>query len=513
MDNNENKTVLLPPEPNRQIQLVVNHTGEEDSIDLGNVFHNMKLKTRIFAWVLVLCLAVGVCAPLLLYQVSHSMLTVSSIVTLNYNIPTKNGYKAVTDLTAPDGTELDLNQITSSYVLQNALNGITLSQPVTIRNLKDNIRIERVLTEDSRRAQEVAQKMVADKSNAAYNQVQGVKMTYENKFLVSLTNGFGNEDSRAKTELTDDELRLLLNRILGSYNDYLVKTYANTKLPDDEFSVIDLDNLDTLDNLDLIRKATTKLINYCKEQPEGILNYRSWQTGRTLKDWIETLSLHRRVRINYLYSYVYNNSIVRDRETTITNYQYQLREAQKELNTVNENIATVKAILDTYKNDEIYVSMQESEAARTTKTTTDYYNNLIIQQARNYEMAAQQEITIADLTDKLASLQEIDENRAEQLDDISTELQKTLDSSNQIYSDIRSHMEELQGSPFYVTYAEYTASQGKTQNFIAANLKKIIISVALCVVVGCGLWFLAALAPEFSKGRKAAEGGKEAAAE
>ena len=40
MDNNENKTVLLPPEPNRQIQLVVNHTGEEDTIDLGNVFHN-----------------------------------------------------------------------------------------------------------------------------------------------------------------------------------------------------------------------------------------------------------------------------------------------------------------------------------------------------------------------------------------------------------------------------------------------------------------------------------------
>ena len=52
---------------NKQIQLVVNHTGEEeDSIDLGNVFHNMKLKKRLFAWVLVLCLTVGVCAPLLL---------------------------------------------------------------------------------------------------------------------------------------------------------------------------------------------------------------------------------------------------------------------------------------------------------------------------------------------------------------------------------------------------------------------------------------------------------------
>lgn len=513
MDNNENRAGLLPTDSNRQIQLVVNHTEEEDSIDLGNVIHNMKLKKRVFAWVLVLCLAVGICAPLLLYQVSHSMLTVSSVVTLNYNVPTKNGYKAVTNLTAPDGTELDLNQITSSYVLQNALDGMKLSQPVTIRNLKDNIRIERVLTEDSRRAQEVAEKMVADKNNAAYTQVQGVKMTYENKFLVSLTNGFGDEDSRTKTELTDEELRLLLNRILGSYNEYLVKTYADTKLPDDEFSVIDLNNLDILDNLDLIRAATTKLINYCRSQPKEIQDYRSWQTGRTLKDWIETLNLHRRVRINYLYSYVYNNSIVRDRETTITNYQYQLREAQKELNTVNENIATVKAILDTYKNDEIYVSMQESESARTTKTTTDYYNSLIIQQARNYEQAAEQEIIIADLTDKLESLQEMDRRNTEMMDEISDELQTTLDSSRKIYSDIRSHMEELQGSPFYVTFAEYTASQGKTQNYVAANLKKIIIGAVLCIVVGCGLWFISALAPEFSKGRKEADSGKEAAAQ
>ena len=67
MDNNENRKDILPTDQNRQIQLVVNNSqDDEGTIDLGNVFHNMKLKKRVFAWVLVLCLTIGLCAPLLL---------------------------------------------------------------------------------------------------------------------------------------------------------------------------------------------------------------------------------------------------------------------------------------------------------------------------------------------------------------------------------------------------------------------------------------------------------------
>ena len=53
MDNNENKMDMPSSGNDRQIQLVVNNQ-EEGIINLGNVFHNMKLKKRIFAWVLVL---------------------------------------------------------------------------------------------------------------------------------------------------------------------------------------------------------------------------------------------------------------------------------------------------------------------------------------------------------------------------------------------------------------------------------------------------------------------------
>ncbi len=83
MENNERPGSLKPAEKDTKIQLVVNNPDpDESTIDLGRVLHNIRLKTRIYAWVLVLCLVIGICAPLLLYQFSESPLTVTSVVTL-----------------------------------------------------------------------------------------------------------------------------------------------------------------------------------------------------------------------------------------------------------------------------------------------------------------------------------------------------------------------------------------------------------------------------------------------
>lgn len=528
MDQNERQEGRLTIDKDAQIKVVVNTQGDgEDTIDLGNVFHNIKLKSRIFAWVLVLCLVVGIIAPLLLYQINPPMLTATSVVTLKYDVSREqiiNSRKIITyspaqDLTAPDGNgELDLNQIASAYVLQQALEGLELSQPITLAMLRKNISIERVLTDESRRAQELASQMVEDKNNGAYAQIQNVKMVYNNKFVVRLTNGFtpvGAQDDAKKLVLKDGEVKLLLDRILSAYNDYLVLTYANVKLPDDELSVIDTENLDLLESLELLQTASDNLYDYCNQKSESVKAYRSHKDGRNLEDWMKTIETGREIAIDYLYSYVYNNSIVRDKNNMITSYRYQLRNAQSQLDLVNSNVATIQSILENYKNDEIFVSMQESDSAKSTRTTTDYYNELILQQAGNYENAAKLETTIADLNDKIASLTSNNNMATAAETDLTAaedSLQQTIASCRAVYEGVKSHMEELIASPFYTTYAEHTEPQDRLQNFISANLKKMIIGAVAGAVIACGIWFLAALAPEFKKGRKDDDEGKEAAA-
>ena len=60
-------------------------------------------------------------------------------------------------------------------------------------------------------------------------------------------------------------------------------------------------------------------------------------------------------------------------------------------------------------------------------------------------------------------------------------------------------MTELFASPLFTTYSEHSAPQGKLDNFVVANWKKMLIGAAAGAVIGAGLWFLAALAPEFRR--------------
>ncbi len=524
MDNNENGMNMSPINNDRQIQLVVNHNDDYNTISLGNVFNNMRQMKRLFVWVLVLSLVIGICSPLLMYQFTKTPLTVSSVVTLRYEAPVKKDveeiregkktlkdaeFEPATDLTAPDGNELDLNQITSSYVLQTALDGISLSKPISASMLRNNIVIQTILTEESQRIKEALTGLAEAKNADAYKQLQTAVMEYQNRFVVKMTNGFGEEDSRVKYELKDVELKQLLDRILTVYNDYLVRTYADVKLPEDAFSIIDTADLDVLDSLDQLRKGLDDLYNYCDAKADTVKAYRSWQTGRSLTDWMETLQTFKSINVDYLYAMVSENAITRDKAELLTNWKYMLRMAKNDLEKTNENIAETKKLLATYKNDEVFISMQESDAAKTTKTATEYYNNLILQQTENYEKAAELKASIADYEDRILRLDA--KTKTDVTAEVEEELAHSIASAQSMYKSIREHMEELFESQMYTTFEDHSAAQGKEQSFIVANVKKIIIFVALFAILGFGLWFLAGLAPEFSKSRKETETGKEAA--
>ena len=527
MDRDERrKDEVLSVDRDANINVVVNQPSTEVEIDLRRVLHNFKLRTRAYAWLMIFCIVAGIAGSLVIHQFTEKPYKVSSVVTLNYEVPNPEleekaeepativfgpettarprvdpkapATVPVADLTAPNGSgNLDLNQITGSYVLNNALNSMELSQPVTLSALRSNISIDRILTEESRRQQEIAASMVQDKNNNAYNQVKDIQLTYDNRFVVSLTNGFGEEDSNKKYYLTDEELRELLDRVLAAYNDYLVVTYADTKLPDDEISVIDIENLDILESLDLLRDATQNLYNYCDKQPDTVKSYRSWRTGRSLNDLMEDLQTATEVNVDYLYSYAYTNSIVRDRQSMITNYQFQLNNAQTKLDKVNENIATTQTILDNYKNDEIFVSMQESDTAKSTQTTTDYYNAKVLQQTDNYEAAEKLEVMITELTGKLECLEANSE--LADTEQASEELESAVRICQNAYQQINLQMQEIMTSPFYTTYADHSVAQGEDESVFAKAGKKMVIGGVLGALVALALWVISALAPEFRR--------------
>ena len=530
MDTNEREIEKTSrPDSDTRISLVLdNPNGSDGTIDIGRVFQNFKSLKRVYAWVLLLCFVACVCASLLWYQATEPAQSVSAVVTLDYEVPNplldplKNPQYTpslledetiprtvqVPDLTAPDGSELDLGQITSSYVLQSAISGMHLSQPVTLANLSSNIKIERILTEDSRRNQEVAASMLQDKNSSAYNQIQAIQLIYENQFVVSITNGFGDEDSRVKYYLTNNELRLILDRALDAYNSYLASTYADNTLPTNEFAVINTQTLDLPESLDMIRTAIDNLCEYCNGKSDTIKNYRSWRTGQSLTDLVNHMKQVRSDEVDYLYASVLDNSVTRNPETMQVNLQYQLRSAQNSLDQVNEDIANTQRTLDSYKNDEIFISMQDSDATKSTTAATNYYNRLMLEQAENYRKAAALENTIAGLHSKIGQI--ITQADADSIKSYAKELDGILASCNACYDEVNAQMNEIITSAFFTTYAEHSTAEGRSQSFIVGAMKKLIIGAFAGIVLGLGLWFLAALAKEFNTDRKSEPKGEVA---
>ena len=533
MDNEKRPDSLLP-EKDTRIQLVVNQQDlEEGTVDLGRVFHNMKVKSRIFAWVLVLCLTVGLCAPLVMYQLNKAPLTVSAVVTLRYDAPnpeyleaqekgdkellkTLEPYAPVSLLVTPDGEPLDLSVVTSAPVLQKALSGMRLSHPVSIENLRGNITVTRVLTEESSRTREALSGLADAKNTEAYNRLENTEMKYQNRFVVTLTNGFGDSDSNTKFYLTDEELHILLNRILDAYNDALVQQYADLRLPADKVSLIDPSTQDLPEVADALGVSMDDLLAYCERQPESVRSYRSWRTGLSLEDWINAIRTVRSVSVDYLEATVYTDGLSSDRETAALILRYRLRDLKADLIKVEDRIANTGTLLKNYRNDEVYVSMQESDGSRSTKVTTAYYNELVAGQQENYAEAAALRIEIAETENKLARLEEASSGGGANLADAGEEAARNVDMAKRLFTGVREHMSELFASPIFTTYSEHSAPQGETENFLKASLKKMIIGAVAGAVVACGLWFLAALLPEFQRKKeddppKAEDEGKEAA--
>ena len=515
MDTNQRENDRpMPIGKDAQINLVLNNPAAGGVIDMGRVMKNFKQKRRLYAWVTLLCVVAGLCASLLWHQHTGSPVSVSSVVTLCYEIPNplldpqKNPdytsalsesdsippYVQVPDLTAPDGSELDLGKITSPYVLKQALDGVKLSRSVSLSSLANSIRIEKILSQESKRAQEIANGMIAEKSSTTYTQIQGVQLTYGNRFVVTLT------DSFSGGKLSDSELRRLLDGILDAYNAYLVDTYADHTLPVDGFSVIDPQAMDLPESLDSLRAAIADLCDYCNERPERFLAYRSWKTGASMKDLLARLEQTRDNDVDYLYASVLNNSVANDPAAARLGFQYQLRCAQARLDQVNADIENTRSVLNSYKNDEIYITMQSSGDTKSTTTTTDYYNTLVQQQADNYREAAALGISITSLEDRIARLNEAGgtADTAAYTESLTT----VLENCRRCYERILEQAVEIQSTPLFTTYLDHSSSAGGGKGILAGASRKLLLGGFAGLLIGLGLWVIAAIAPEYRAGKK-----------
>ncbi len=491
------KNVIREIEDNRKVEVVVKQDNyqEEAELDLVQVFVNMGKKKRIYAWIIILCMLVGFAAPMLMSEFADKNESVSAVLTFLYPEAAKNQ--------DPEGELLDINYLTSSYIINNALRKTKLSVDVPLSAIANNISIETLLAEGTRQNLEVMEKQLEEGTNKDYSEVKNITYVYEGKFIVTLGNGFTTDpDGKNKKYLDGGELSSLLNNIISSYNEYFYETYLDMKLPDNNLDSIGNENLDYIERLDSIVELTDLLVEYIDdENREKYLGYRSKKDGMSLKDVRDCIQLVRDIDVDYLYSFVYYNSITKDKNSMMTRYEYQLRNEQRKLSVIEGNIENNKKLISEYKNDTINVSMQDQGVAQVSSVTTDYYNELILSQSDNYENKSSISERIANLNDKIAGFKNSGSSK-EQLTFVKKELDSLTNICNTLYNLTKDHAEEIVDSEFYKnSYIDYIGAQYLgTSFFSAANIKKAVIGMVVGLVLAVVVWGADGLVTEFKRG-------------
>ena len=278
-------------EDSKKIDLYINNQeDQEQGISIMNVFSTLGKRFKIFGWLMLSTFLLGLLVPTLMYTFKVKEEQAVSVLSLDYE--EANVGKD------PNGENLDITYLKSSYIVNNALNNVTLSKKLSTAQVQNNIKITGILTDETKQQQEILNNLLAEKNNEYGKLIQQFTLKYRPQFIITIGNQF--KSGNSTVVLPADELHRLLSAVTESYNDYFIETYQDRTLPNDYISAINETTLDYLETLDEVSNSLTYLENYCQSRADLIPNYRTTE-GVSFKDLAKTINTLRSTDIDYIY--------------------------------------------------------------------------------------------------------------------------------------------------------------------------------------------------------------------
>ena len=480
-------------EESKKIDLYINsQEDQEQGISFMNVFSTLGKRFKIFGWLMLSTLLLGLLVPTLMYTFKNKSEQAVSILALDYE--EANVGKD------PNGENLDITYLKSSYIVNNALNNVTLSKKLSTAQVQNNLKITGILTDETKQQQEILNNLLQEKNSEYGKLIQQFTLKYRPQFIITIGNTFGNGNN--SVVLPADELHRLLSAVTESYNEYFIETYQDRTLPDDYIGAINETTLDYLETLDEVSNSLTYLENYCKSRAELIPDYRTTE-GVSFKDLAKIIARLRSTDIDYIYSYVSLNNIYKDKLVLKTYYEMQKRNAELDLVETNANIATLNESIQNYKNGKVVVNTTDGGTPIEVPHTDAEYNRLVLQLTEMNEQKSALEEKIAILTDRL---NEIDgpEATAEQKAKAQEFIDNALADSRALYTLVYRSAQELFNSSAYKNRYMHTITTTKRER-LSDNLKLFALGAAAGLAVGLIAWIGDAFIIEFRNVKKVNE--------
>lgn len=479
----------------KKIDLYINNeNNEEQGISIMNVFSTLGKRFRIFVWVIIIGLLGGLLVPTLIYTFKTKKDSAIAIIGLDY----ENAEQGL----APDGSELDISYLKSSYVVENALKKVNLSKNVSTAQVQSNLKIEGILTDETKQKLDILDDLKEAKNNDYSKILQNLELQYRAQYIISIGNVF--KDGNRKFTVSSEDLSKLLNAIATSYSEYFIETYQDIRLPSNQLANLDIDDeaIDYLDVLDAISSTLTNLENYCHTNAAIIPGFRT-TSGMSFNDLASQIATFRNGQIDYVYSYVYSNNVSKNKDLQLTRYQYMKRQAELELAEITTNITDLQNAITNYQFSITKVPAPDGTSWTEIKVKDDHYNELVnrLTDLNEQKSALQERISILDeRIAKLGGADATDEQKVKTYNYVKA----AFNTANDMYDLVSKNSQELFTSNAYQNKYMHTVVTSKSEKF-SDNMKMFLLGAGVGLGLGLVMWVADAFIIEFKNVKKANE--------
>lgn len=256
----------------------------------------------------------------------------------------------------PDGTQFDIRQLKSPYVIEHALKETELlSTGIKPDEIRRNIDIIPIIPDG---ITQKAETMIKQGNTFTYYPSE-FKVTYKVNKAFSYNQGIG-----------------LIETIISEYQKYFYTLYSDVKTIENTIGSLEYS---TYDYPDIVEVITTQIVGIQEFMTEKTLedsNFRSSETGYNFADLNRSYDILKTVDTSKLESLVNTNTLTKDRLKLIKDYEYKVKRMELDQAKKNSEAQEARHLMEQFKKEDLVLIPDNTGKELRTENPQSYYNKL-----------------------------------------------------------------------------------------------------------------------------------------